>query len=139
MKLLPMKPQPPVTRTGSMQRPFAEQLHSWIAKDNPLRTISGRLRISQEIGGFRRFRMSEPKVHIIYLRSGWMLVSKKRYPTWRQIQEEFPDFMTSLGPWPFSDVLKFLEDEYSTRYKATDAMRIQRFLETKYQTLALFN
>ena len=53
--------------------------------------------------------------------------------------EEFPDFMTSLGPWPFSDVLKFLEDEYSTRYKATDAMRIQRFLETKYQTLALFN
>jgi hypothetical protein len=122
-----------------MQSLSGNKLYNWIANDNPLRTISGRLRISQEIGWFRRFRMPEPKLHIVYLRSGWMLVSKKNYPTWRQIQEEFPDFMISLGPWPFSDVLKFLEDEYSTRYKATDAARIQRFLETKYETLALFN
>src|SRR5260370_24523108 len=116
MKLLPMKPQPPVTRTGSMKTLSRNAEPVGIDNDNPLRTISGTRRGSQEMAGFRRSTMPELKLHIIYLRSGWMLVSKKKYPTWRQIQEEFPDFMNSFGPWPLSDVLKFLEDEYATEY-----------------------
>ena len=83
--------------------------------------------------------MPELKLLIIYLRSGWMLVSRKKYPTWRQVQEEFPDYMTSFGPWPLPKVLKFLEDEYPTEYTVNDAERIKRFLETKWETLALFN
>jgi hypothetical protein len=67
-----------------------------------------------------------------------MLVSKKNYPTWRQIQEEFPDFMTSLGPWPLPDALQFLEDEYPAKYTGDDGERIKRFLKTDSETLALF-
>jgi hypothetical protein len=137
--LLPMKPQPPVTRTGSMKTPSRNAEPVGIANDNPLRTISGTRRGSQENGCFRGFTMPELKLHIIYLRSGWLLVSKKEYPTWRQIQEEFADYMASFGPWPLSDVLKFLEDEYPTEYTPNDAERIKRFLDSKFETLALFH
>jgi hypothetical protein len=45
--------------------------------------------------------------------------------------------MTSLGPWLLSDLLKFLEDEYPE--KPPGAARIQRFLESSCETLALFS
>src|SRR5260370_37854103 len=90
-----------------------------------------------EVFGGRR--MPEPKLYIIDLRSAWMLVSRKKYRTWRQIQEEYPDYMASLGPWPLSKTLNFLENEYSYRYTAIDGSRIHRFLESSYETLALFH
>ena len=51
-------------------------------------------------------------LHIIYLRSGRMLLSKKEYLSWREIQNEYEDYMTSLGPWSVEEVIEFLREEY---------------------------
>lgn len=41
-----------------------------------------------------------------------LLISKKSYADWREIQAEYEDFMTSLGPWSAELLLEFLESEY---------------------------
>lgn len=53
------------------------------------------------------------RFHVIFLRSGALLVSRKPYTDWREIQDEFDeDFMTSLGPWAAEQVVGFLHDQY---------------------------
>ena len=52
------------------------------------------------------------KLYIIYLRDGRMLVSKKVYSSWREIQDEYEAYMTSLGPWTVEAVLDYLRTDY---------------------------
>lgn len=51
-------------------------------------------------------------VHLVYLRGGAMLVTKKGYAGWREIQDAHEDYMTSLGPWTEEKLLEFLREEY---------------------------
>ena len=53
------------------------------------------------------------KITIIYLENE-MLISKKQYDSWRQIQDEYPAFKSSLGPWSEEDVVSYLKSEYSS-------------------------
>ena len=47
-------------------------------------------------------------VHLIYLRSDReLIVSKKRYLHWREIQDEYEDYMASLGPWSEEEIIDF--------------------------------
>jgi hypothetical protein len=41
-----------------------------------------------------------------------MLLSKHPYQSWREIQNRYPDYMTSLGPWEGDKVIEYLADEY---------------------------
>lgn len=41
-----------------------------------------------------------------------MIISKKPYSGWREIQDEYEDFMTSLGPYTGEDLLDFFEQQY---------------------------
>jgi hypothetical protein len=41
-----------------------------------------------------------------------MLLSKHPYQSWREIQNQYPDYMTSLGPWEEDTVIEYLADEY---------------------------
>lgn len=50
--------------------------------------------------------------HLIYLRSGAVLLSRKPYADWREIQDEWDDYMTSLGPWTEEDVVDFFQQQY---------------------------
>lgn len=52
------------------------------------------------------------KLHLIYLETR-MLLSKKHYESWREIQDEYPDYKTSLGPWNIEESIEFLAEEYS--------------------------
>lgn len=58
--------------------------------------------------------MNDPAslLHLIYLRSGRVIVSRKRYADWREIQDEYEDYMTSLGPFSEEGLLEFLSHEY---------------------------
>lgn len=38
------------------------------------------------------------QIQIIYTQTG-VLLSKHPYPSWREIQNQYTDYMTSLGPW----------------------------------------
>jgi hypothetical protein len=51
-------------------------------------------------------------VHVIYLRPDGMIISKRPYSDWREIQDEYDDFMTSLGPYTEEDLLDFFEQQY---------------------------
>ena len=66
-------------------------------------------------------------IHIIYLRSGTVLLSKKAYASWRQIQDEYVDYMASLGPCTIDEVVAFLTVEYKGRFSATAAESVRKF------------
>lgn len=53
-----------------------------------------------------------PTFHVIFLRSDALLISRKPYADWREIQDEWDDYMTSLGPWTVEDVVGFFEQQY---------------------------
>ena len=50
-------------------------------------------------------------IHIVFTKSK-MLLSKKRYESWREIQNEYEDYVASLGPWSEVDVAEYLRDDH---------------------------
>ena len=49
---------------------------------------------------------------LVYLRNG-VLLSKRAYADWREVQDHFFDYKTSLGPYDDVDELfEFLDEEY---------------------------
>jgi hypothetical protein len=76
----------------------------------------------------------EALLYIIYLESR-MLLSKKCYSGWRQIQDEFADYKASLGPWPVVEVLEFLCTEYPS-HCPFNRQQIDRFLLSDEETIA---
>ncbi|EPX99095.1 hypothetical protein [Ralstonia sp. AU12-08] len=51
-------------------------------------------------------------LYVIYLRSDRILLSRRRYESWQQIQEEVADYMASLGPWSPEQTIEYLDDEH---------------------------
>ncbi len=54
------------------------------------------------------------ELHIIFTRKEGVLISRKPYASWREIQDEYDDYMASLGPWDVTTVVSWLDEEYST-------------------------
>ncbi len=52
------------------------------------------------------------KLHIIYTQNS-ILLSRRTYTSWREIQEEYPSYKASLGPWTYEEVVEYLADEYT--------------------------
>ena len=73
-------------------------------------------------------------LHIVYLESR-MIISKKRYADWRQIQDEFADYKASLGPWPVAEVLDCLRTEYPSHCPFSRD-QIDTFLLSEDETIA---
>lgn len=53
-------------------------------------------------------------VYLIYLRPDRMLLSRKRYSDWREIQDEYESYMTSVGPFSVEELSSFLSEEYGS-------------------------
>ena len=51
------------------------------------------------------------ELHIIFT-DEQVLVSKKDYVSWREIQAEFEDYKASLGPWDAAATVSWLKEEY---------------------------
>lgn len=51
------------------------------------------------------------ELHIIYTDLN-VILSKKEYDNWIQIQEDFADYKASLGPWHVDEMIDFLNEEY---------------------------
>jgi hypothetical protein len=73
-----------------------------------------------------------PLVHLIYLRSGEMIISRKPYADWREIQDEYEDYMTSLGPFSEEGLIEFLSEEYGdeSRRRFFTAREIHDFMNS---------
>jgi len=51
---------------------------------------------------------------IVYLRNG-LLLSKRTYRDWREVQDQFFDYKTSLGPYNLDDLFSLIHDEYGDK------------------------
>lgn len=68
------------------------------------------------------------ELHIIYTDSN-VVLSKKKYDEWIQIQEDFPDYKTSLGPWSLGEVIDYLDDEYDNLLPSA-SIQVNEFLNS---------
>ena len=57
-------------------------------------------------------KIRQGNIHIIFLRGDVVILSKKKYSDWREIQDEYDDFMTSLGSWTAEAVISFYELDF---------------------------
>ena len=77
-----------------------------------------------------------PVAHIIYLRDGPIVLSKVRYSNWKAIQDDYSDYMTSLGPWDTDGILTYFEDEYKEEESwAFSRKQIQDFMNSREHIL----
>ena len=51
--------------------------------------------------------------HVIFLRSGQILIAKRPEDEWRQLQDNYPDYMASFGPWTAQDIATYFNDDYT--------------------------
>ncbi len=50
-------------------------------------------------------------ITIVHTRRG-MLLSKRKYGDWREVQDSFDDYKTSLGPYALDELWEYLNIEY---------------------------
>lgn len=55
--------------------------------------------------------MTADRITIVHTRGGTLL-SKRSFTNWRSVQDEFDDYMTSLGPFTSSELVEYLLIEY---------------------------
>ena len=64
--------------------------------------------------------MSE--LHLIFTEEH-VLVSRRAYASWREIQAEYADYKASLGPWSEETTVSWLGSEYGSRSLGAAASR----------------
>lgn len=77
----------------------------------------------------------DQRVHIVILESA-MLLSKKLYSGWREIQDEYDDYKASLGPWSAEEIQSFFQDEYPSHADEWSAV-LKAFMTSKAETCTL--
>jgi hypothetical protein len=77
------------------------------------------------------------QLHIIYTEAG-IFLTKHQYASWRNIQDEYSDFKTSLGPWDQDEVIAFLKDEYSKMYPSAEEQVWALIASTEETKLVIF-
>lgn len=53
-----------------------------------------------------------PRVHLVHLRPEGMLLTKEPYSGWREMQDDHPDYLTSVGPLDEEELIEYLKNEY---------------------------
>ncbi|MEJ2591356.1 MAG: hypothetical protein P8178_08145 [Candidatus Thiodiazotropha sp.] len=74
-------------------------------------------------------------ISIVYLEHG-MVITKKEYQSWREIQDEFGDYKTSLGPWDTKEVTDYLSDEYPDLSPSAE-VQVMKLIENGNESLKL--
>ena len=74
-------------------------------------------------------------LHLVYTTEE-MLLSKKPYASWREIQDEYESYKASFGPWTRGDVLAFIVDDYPDLEPPAE-IQIDEFLASEAETVVL--
>jgi hypothetical protein len=74
----------------------------------------------------RLYRGGVEQVTIVHTRRG-MFLTKKHYDSWRDAQDEFADYMTSLGPYSVEELIDYLDIEYPSS-KPFERIEIEEFI-----------
>jgi hypothetical protein len=60
-----------------------------------------------------------------------MMLSKKRYESWQEIQAEYPGYKASLGPWSVEEIEDFLQFEYPQIHPPA-SLQLQGFMRSSH-------
>ena len=74
-------------------------------------------------------------LHIIYTEAA-VLLSKRKWTSWREIQDAFPGYKASLGPWSVAETAQFLRDQYSD-LRPTAELQVSALESGRQETVAL--
>jgi hypothetical protein len=66
------------------------------------------------------------KVTIVHTRRGTFL-AKQPYASWREVQDQHADYMASLGPYSATELMEYLDVEYSTS-KPFEPLEVEAFI-----------
>ena len=58
-------------------------------------------------------QMNPDRAHLVFLRSGRILLFKRPDADWRQLQDKYSDYMMSLGPWNGDEIASYFTDDYT--------------------------
>ncbi|WP_146014380.1 hypothetical protein [Paraburkholderia rhynchosiae] len=75
-------------------------------------------------------------LYLIYTRSNLILLSRREYESWQQIQEDIDDYMTSLGPWSAEETVEYLREEHPD-LSPDAAEQMRSFLSKGESTVSL--
>ena len=75
------------------------------------------------------------QIHIIYTETE-MLLSKRAYASSREIQEEYANYKSSLGPWSYDVAVEYLAAEYLDLSPSADE-QVTKFLAAAEDTKAV--
>ncbi len=62
--------------------------------------------------------------HLVFLQAGPVLLVRRPDVGWRELQDEFSDYMTSLGPMTPDDATEWLGFQYGVDEKRDAAIRV---------------
>lgn len=79
--------------------------------------------------------MPRAELHIVILRSGIVLL-KRADDDWRALQDQFADYVTSVGAYTLAEALEWIELEWPDLYAAC-AAEIVAFAQGPAQTVRL--
>ena len=78
----------------------------------------------------------KPTAHIVFLRKGPIVISKVHYLDWKDVQDDFDDYMTSLGPWEVDEILSHFQSEYGDESTwVFSSSQIQSFMKSEEHLL----
>lgn len=67
-------------------------------------------------------------IHVIYTESE-IILSKKQYESWHEIQDEYPDYKASFSSWTIKEIEEFLADEYLDIYPSA-SVQVRSFIHS---------
>ncbi|AFY74880.1 hypothetical protein Syn7502_02956 [Synechococcus sp. PCC 7502] len=67
-------------------------------------------------------------IHIIFTDTD-VIISKKYYASWHEIQAEYVNYKTSLGAWSTREVIDFLQSEYQDLEPST-VIQVEAFMRS---------
>ena len=74
-------------------------------------------------------------LHIIYTEAE-VLLSKRKWTSWQEIQDAVPGYKASLGPWASAETVQFLRDEYGD-LRPTAETQVRALEASAEETMAL--
>jgi hypothetical protein len=80
--------------------------------------------------------MHKMNLHVIYTRDDRVLLSRRHYDGWQEIQAEIDDYMTSLGPWSADEMIDYLDSEYP-RLASSARQQVEAFLSSSEPVVVL--
>ena len=75
------------------------------------------------------------KLHLIFTDSE-VVLSKREYKSWREVQNDFFNYKASLGPWCPNEVIEYLIDDQSNM-EPDASTQVQELLISEHFEMAL--